>query len=178
MPRARPGERSIARRDPRNTAALESRMSAIELRRQGLGYREIAKRLGISTGSAYTHVQDALREGVEKRPEKIELQRGMELERLDAYTRELQTEVDSSDPKIRIRAIEALVRVSHRRSGLLGLNAPVKLEHTGADVAALIPDAATALEALARSLGCAIPASAALVTAGDGAAEGAGESTE
>jgi hypothetical protein len=118
--RARPGQlEAIAAR----------RVRALELRKAGAPYRQIATELGVDVHTAHADVGAelaALREtaGVEA----TEL-RELELERLDGMTAGLWPQVREGSPP----AVSAAVRVSERRSRLLGLDAPIatKNELTG-----------------------------------------------
>ena len=107
----------------------ERRVLALELRKAGGSYREIARQLGVDVHTAHADVGAelaALRETAVG--EATEL-RALELERLDGMTSGLWPRIQEGSAA----AVSAGVRVSERRSRLLGLDAPVvtKSELTG-----------------------------------------------
>jgi hypothetical protein len=102
---------------------------ALELRKAGAPYRQIATELGVDVHTAHADVGAelaALRETAVG--EATEL-RELELERLDGMTAGLWPHVRDGSPP----AVSAAVRVSERRARLLGLDTPVmtKSELTG-----------------------------------------------
>jgi hypothetical protein len=91
------------------------------LRKAGASYRQIARELGVDVHTAHADVGAelaALRETAVG--EATEL-RELELERLDGMTAGLWQQVRDGSPQ----AVSAAVRVSERRSRLVGLDAPV-----------------------------------------------------
>ena len=114
-----------------NRATLRSQdrqVRALELRRTGATYVQIATALGVVKGSAYRLVQEAL---VTTLREPAEAVRALELERLDLLTRKLETRISTGDEK----AINTLLKVMDHRARLLGLYAPLTVQ--GPDGAAL-----------------------------------------
>ena len=117
--------------------------AAARLRAAGLTYRDIAHDLGLSTGGAYNAVQRALAQ-VRREPAE-DLQR-LELDHLDTL-RQRTLEVLATDHVVTsgtdlvrgedgrvlvdhgptLNAIRALVSISQRRSQLLGLDEPSKI---------------------------------------------------
>ena len=98
----------------------ERRVLALDLRKTGASYREIARHLGVDVHTAHADVGAelaALRETAAA--EATEL-RALELERLDGMTSGLWPQVQKGSPP----AVTAAVRVSERRSRLLGLDEP------------------------------------------------------
>lgn len=93
----------------------ERRARAINLRRGGASYRDIARQLGVSTTRAWELVGDALG-AVEV--DAVDRLRQIESERLDAAQMALWPRVATGDP----RAVDAFVRLSARRARLLGLD--------------------------------------------------------
>ena len=134
--RRRSGGNAIdAQRRPRHPrpgqveAIAERRVRALELRKAGGSYRQIAQQLGVDVHTAHADVGAelaALRETAVA--EATEL-RALELERLDGMTSGLWPRIQEGSAA----AVSAGVRVSERRSRLLGLDAPVvtKSELTG-----------------------------------------------
>lgn len=111
--------------------------TAVQLRGQGMNYRAIAARLGISVSSAHQLVAAAL---AQLPAESVQQLRAIESGRLDGLHRALQPGIEGGDPQ----AIGTAVRVSARRSALLGLDAPAKIEVEPMYVrmhAAMVPEA-------------------------------------
>lgn len=129
-----------------NTEELRSKV--LELRRQGLGYEAIAKQVGCSVSTANRAVAARLQELRDQAPEDTQAVRDIELQRLDESAAALHSKVLAGDP----RATDVYLRVMERRARLLGLDAPVRSELTGAEGAPLIPDATDARAVLAKAL--------------------------
>ena len=123
-------QRSARRGRPGQLEAIaERRVLALELRKAGAPYRQIARDLGVDVHTAHADVAaelGALRATAVT--EATEL-RALELERLDGMTSGLWPHIQDGSAA----AVSAGVRVSERRSRLLGLDAPVvtKGELTG-----------------------------------------------
>lgn len=104
----------------------------LDLRRQGYSYDEIGREVGISKANA--HKLTVL--GLEALPrESAEEVRKLEAERLDALTRATWGEASSGE----LDAVAAQVKLSERRSKLLGLDAPQK-QDVNANVMAVTTD--------------------------------------
>lgn len=118
--------------------AAERRLKALELRRAGLSYRAIAEQLGCDPSAAYRHVATELQDTREACKEAANELRELELSRLDLYLRALMPKILAGDTK----AVMAALGIGKRRAELTGLDAPVKVEHTGKlyTVAAASPD--------------------------------------
>jgi hypothetical protein len=104
-----------------NRATLRSQKrqaQALELRRTGATYLQIAQALGVAKGSAYRLVAEAL---VSTLREPAEAVRALELERLDLLTRKLEPRINAGDDK----AMNTMLKVMDHRAKLLGLFAPV-----------------------------------------------------
>lgn len=106
----------------RGVRAAERRIKALELRKAGKTYDAIGKKLGITTQSAHALVMSALEQIRTVTAEDAAKVRELELERLTGIYEKLYPKRD--DP----RAADTLVRIAERRSRLLGLDAPTKLE--------------------------------------------------
>jgi hypothetical protein len=126
--------------------SAERDAAAAQLRRDGLGYRDIAARQGISTAAAFYRVERALR-ATRREPGEQILQ--LERERLDRLEAEavdvLQAEhlvvsagriitdgdgVPLVDHAPRLAAVRTLLAIAERRARLLGLDAPTRTELT------------------------------------------------
>lgn len=101
------------------------RVQALQLRKAGASYRQIATQLGVDIATAWSDVQAELLQLRTLATTTAEDVKALELQRLDALTAGLFVKATSSGGDA--RAVTALVRVSERRARLLGLDAPVKL---------------------------------------------------
>lgn len=128
------------------------RVQALDLRKAGRSYREIAARLKVDVSTAWDDVQaemEALRGLATTQAEAV---KELELQRLDRLLAKLEAHgLKRGDH----RAVSAAVRISERRAKLLGLDAPTKLAgHDGgplvpaADLSKLSPADLDALEAV------------------------------
>lgn len=121
---------------PRRIEAAERRAKALELRKAGATYDQIANQLGFSNrGNAQRAVQTALKEiTAEPAREVITL----EVERLDAMLLGLWPRARKGD----LGAIDRVLRIQERRARLLGLDSPARLsveaENLGEEIAALL----------------------------------------
>ena len=95
-------------------------MIALELRKAGGSYREIARQLGVDVHTAHADVMAELAALREKTVEQAAELRDLELQRFDEMTAGLWPQVQKGSPP----AVTAAVRVSERRSRLLGLDEP------------------------------------------------------
>lgn len=123
----------------RSVSKQEKVQTAFDLRKAGMSYRQIVDVMGrdgikVSTGQVHGYVMERLVELAERTMEDASAVMQLELTRLDDQHRaayRLAMDNDQ-DPAVRLRAINTLVRVAERRSRLLGLDAPVRAELTGA----------------------------------------------
>lgn len=112
---------------------VERRAQAIELRRQGKSYREIAAELGINVATAFSDVKAYFAEVVSLSKESIMEVRELELARLDRYLVALERHIDGDRicmgcGRPDVRAIEAAVKVGKSRREILGVDAPTKIQ--------------------------------------------------
>ena len=91
-----------------------------KLRKAGGSYREIARQLGVDVHTAHGDVVAELAALREKTVEQAEELRDLELQRFDEMTAGLWPQVRAGSPP----AVTAAIRVSERRSRLLGLDEP------------------------------------------------------
>jgi hypothetical protein len=101
---------------------------ALELRIAGATYRQIAAQLGVSEKAAYYDVQDELGRLDPIIHGQAERLRELEAARLDRLNVALAPGIKAGTPG----AIFAAVKVMERRAKLCGLDAPTKLEVSGA----------------------------------------------
>jgi hypothetical protein len=115
-------------RKPRNRptgeteAIAERRIRAFELRKAGYSLREIGHRLEVSHMTIKEDIDTVLAELTEKQQAKAEQYRAIELERLDVMVRSIWPFVMAGSAG----AIDTALKISTRRSKLLGLDAPPK----------------------------------------------------
>lgn len=106
---------------------LQRQQAALELRRAGQGYIEIANRLGISKSQAHRLVTEALKESTAQIDAEARQLKAEELSRLDAMLSGLWSDARKGQQG----AVDRVLKIMERRSKLLGLDAPVKLAHGG-----------------------------------------------
>jgi len=111
----------------RTVTAEEKRRQALDLRRMGCTYQEIADQVGVSRGYACKLVTQALTRIQHETNEIAENVRTLELTRLDNLFRHAYQAVLEGE----ISAIDKCVRIMDRRAKLLGLDAPNKTEISG-----------------------------------------------
>lgn len=121
---------------PRRIDAAEKRARALDLRKAGATYDQIAQQLGYANrGNAQRAVQTALKE-ITAEPARDVLT--LELERLDAMLLGLWPQARRGN----LGAVDRVLRIQERRARLLGLDSParfsVEAENLGAEITALI----------------------------------------
>lgn len=111
----------------RRIVAKDKQRQAIELKLAGASYRAIADRLGYGGPSgAYKAVITGLKEAVREPAEELVT---VELERLDRiFLGHWPAAIRGNKA-----ATDACIKVMERRAKLLGLDAPTKVENTGAN---------------------------------------------
>ena len=134
------------------------RIDALELRKAGYSYRQIAEWLNppCSVKHAFFLVAEACREQSEEIRELVADVRVMELERLDEMSIKPFEAAKAGDT----RAIDAMLKIMERRALILGSDAPTRQEHSGpnggpipiARIERIIIDAQGADPALAAAL--------------------------
>jgi transposase len=100
------------------------REKAMELKRDGWSYRDIAKKLGVSVGTVHTDITDLLDEVNESAHELARKERAAQLDRLDIAIKAIMPKVKKGDGE----AILRLERIEKRRADLLGLDAPTRVQ--------------------------------------------------
>jgi len=108
---------------------LERQILALSLRISGLSYRAIADKLSkpdstISHVQIYRDIENELARLADLRADKAETVRELELQRLDKIINSLDAWVASGN----VGAVNAWIKASERRSKLLGLDAPTKVD--------------------------------------------------
>lgn len=108
---------------------IENRARALELRKKGRSYRQIGEELGVSEKRAFQYVKESLEKLTALEKTTAEELRLLEGERLDAIQDGLFEKAMAGD----LWAVDRYIKLAERRAKLLGLDAPVKNEVTGAD---------------------------------------------
>lgn len=126
-----------ARTKARKGLPTDRQLTALDLRRQGLCYTDIAKRLGIAPPSAYELVQRALFTFVTEAAAEVAI---LESDRLDTALASIWERVERGD----LPAIDRLIKIQERRAKLVGIDkqrdAPaVVAVSDGPDVSRLSP---------------------------------------
>ncbi len=111
----------------RGIQAEEKRRRAVDLRRAGFTYEQIADKVGISRGYACKLVTSALKRIREETNEITEDVKALELQRLDELFRTAYQAVLDGE----VRAIDQAIKVMDRRARLLGLDAATRQEISG-----------------------------------------------
>jgi hypothetical protein len=106
---------------------LDRQVKALELRRMGKGYVEIAATLGIGKSQAHRLVQAGLADARAQIDAEASELKAEELSRLDAMLAGLWPDARKGQQG----AVDRVLKIMERRSKLLGLDAPVKLAHGG-----------------------------------------------
>ena len=112
----------MGRKKGRTIESYEKDQRALELRKEGHSYESISEQLGYSTRSAsYKAVMRRLRDM--DRPA-VSMLRELEVQRLDAMLYAVWNDVLQGDAG----AVSTALKISERRSRLLGLDAPHNIE--------------------------------------------------
>lgn len=117
---------SRSKTSPPSVGKLENRRKAVQLRKAGFTYQEIADQIGMTRGNAYKLVAEAMQEFKTESAEEAQEVKRVELARLDHATRAIWSQVANGNHG----AIDRLLRIMDRRAKLLGLDAPSKLAPT------------------------------------------------
>ena len=120
-----------ARAAAKKIALTERQQTALSLRKSGASFRAIAAHIALlpgnekySEGRAHADITACLKALNEKTSLDTEAYRSLELERLDTAQLAIAKKVQSGD----LGSIDRWLRISERRSALLGLDAPVRLK--------------------------------------------------
>lgn len=110
------------RNSQHKTEISEKKQKCLELRKCGGSFRSIAEQQGISLGLAHKYIADALSEINELTKQDAEELRELELQRLDTA----QLAIAKLVRQGHLGAVDRWLRISERRSKLLGLDAPIQ----------------------------------------------------
>lgn len=104
--------------------ATERQRQAVELRKAGGSFEEIARQLGYKDPSgAYRAVRTALRKTIQQPADEL---RQLEVARLDALLVGLWSDARKGD----VAKIDRVLKIMQRRADLLGLDAPKRVDAT------------------------------------------------
>ena len=109
----------------KSVTAIERQRQALEYRKAGMGFEQIAGHLGYRDASgAYRAVRRALKATIQQSAEEV---RDLEVARLDAMLLALWPR--AANPKgPDLLAIDRALKIMARRAALLGLDAPAKID--------------------------------------------------
>ena len=124
---ARTNVGAAAKSSVRRIRTTEKTLRALELRKRGLNYTQIGKKLGCNRSTACRYVLSELENLADKCREEAVHVRDLELQRLDALYLKAWEAVEEGD----LPSIDRCLRVQERRAKLLGLDAAEKVEHSG-----------------------------------------------
>jgi Homeodomain-like domain len=114
---------AAASNTPAKLAAHDRRLKALDLRREGHSYREIARQLGWSDHKAASRaVTRALKESVPRAV--VDEVREIELDRLDVLWLVMFEQARTGNRL----AVDRCLRIMERRAAMLGLDAPVRIQ--------------------------------------------------
>ena len=112
---------------------LKHQAQALDLRRAGHSYAQISAKIGISKSSAHQLVQVGLEDARMQISASADQLRSEEIARLDGMLTKLYPRAKMGD----VQAVDRVLKIGERRAKLLGLEAPVRIETTGRDGAAI-----------------------------------------
>lgn len=122
MPGKRPPKGGRA--SPEKLKRAELTEAALELRRAGCSYREIARELKVHVKVAHRVVTEALKEQIAKTGETAEMLVRIQRDRLEAMYLGIRQAAEAGNT----RAVEVALRLLEREARLCGLDAPAKQE--------------------------------------------------
>lgn len=114
---------------PRKQKVAAARKTALQLHIEGHTFTVIGERLGVTRQRAHQLVMEQIADAAEERKALAGDALNVDLERIEFVLRSLAPRVERGDDK----ASQAYIRALDRRHKLLGLDAPTRNEHTGAD---------------------------------------------
>lgn len=117
-------------------SAMDNRAKALDLRRAGASLRDIAKALGVSHQSAKRYIDAAIADLHDSQNQKTEDYRAVEIDRLERlhmslWQKALGGKRDGVEVPPDYAAVDRLIRISERRSKLLGLDASAAVKVSG-----------------------------------------------
>ena len=118
---------------------LKNQGQAIDLRRAGLSFTQIAEKVGISRSSAHQLVQQGMEDARRQIAASVDELRAEELSRLDGMLAKLYPRAARGD----VQAADRVLKIGERRARLLGLDAPMRtaLQGGGDDAPPIVSEA-------------------------------------
>lgn len=110
----------------RAVIAAERRARALQLRKEGANFDQIAEELGMSRSAAHKTVQRAIAELATLAETEVAELRALESARLDELHQAVWPQAVAGD----LPALDRVIRIMERRARLLGLDAPAKVAST------------------------------------------------
>ena len=125
---ARTNVGAAAKSSVRRIRTTEKTLKALELRKRGLNYTQIGKKLGCHRSTACRYVLSELENLAEKCREEAAHVRDLELQRLDdLYLIAYRAIIRGND----LAGIDRCLRIMERRAKLLGLDTAAKVDVQG-----------------------------------------------
>ena len=125
---ARTNVGAAAKSSVRRIRTTEKTLKALELRKRGLNYTQIGKKLGCHRSTACRYVLSELENLAERCREEAVYVRDLELQRLDElYLLAYRAIIRGND----LAGIDRCLRIMERRAKLLGLDAAAKVDVQG-----------------------------------------------
>ena len=122
---ARTNVGAAAKTSVRRIRTTEKTLRALELRKRGLNYTQISKKLGCARSTACRYVLSELENLADKCREEAVQVRDLELHRLDElYLIAYRAISDGND----LAGIDRCLRIMERRAKLLGIDAAAKVD--------------------------------------------------
>lgn len=118
---------------PTQLTAAERRARAVIMRRAGASFTEISRQLGISRQAAHKAVKRAYQLLAEETINETAALRALELDRLDRLHMGIWDTAIKKGPT-QLEHVDRVLKISHRRAALLGLDAPRKFKVTDEDI--------------------------------------------
>ena len=134
------------RNSPGKAKRLEAQARALELRRMGFGYQEIANQLNCSLSTAHGYVDAAMADAAAQVSGAAERVKTEEISRLDGMMRGLWPDARKGS----YGAIDRVLKIMERRAKLLGLDAPYRQKEEQAEDGPQLPIAVTIARKSAR----------------------------
>jgi len=128
----------MARKEPKNTARrlekLEKQRTALQLRKKGLSFSEIAEIVGCTKQRIGQLINESLQDYRNDIASGADELRVLELARLDDLQQVVQRRINASKPlpiKVDLQAVMVMLKIMQRRSELLGLDVQPKKGEEG-----------------------------------------------
>jgi predicted transcriptional regulator len=101
----------------------ENQKIALDLRRRGHSYTEIAEMMNVNRATAHGYVTKALEDALEQVKADANVLRAEEVSRLDALLNGLWDDAESGN----VMAVDKVLKIMERRAKLLGLDSPQRI---------------------------------------------------